>query len=215
MPTLGLIGTDAIGSQLARLAATHGYDVVIGDPRGAGPADQLAAELGAGARSATVTEAAAADIVVVDVPLAEVAALPADALVGTLVIDATNYYPHRDGHIPELDDETATVSERLQVFLPGSHVVKAFNHLPAAALTTDARPARAPDRRAAIVAGNDAHARDVVAALITEFGFDVIDLGPLAEGWRIQRDTPGFGLSLDAFDLREAVTAAIRYRDMQ
>lgn len=215
MPTLGIIGADAIGSQLARLAVTHGYDVVIGDPRGSSASDQLAAELGAAARSATVPDAAAADIVIIDTPLAEVAALPADALVGRIVIDTGNYFPGRDGHIPELDDETATVSERLQVFLPGAHVVKAFNHLPAASLTTDARPAGAPDRRAAIVAGNDAHSREAVTAVIGDFGFDVIDLGPLAEGWRIQRDTPGFGRCLDAFDLREAVTAAIRYRDME
>ncbi|MFO7691119.1 MAG: NAD(P)-binding domain-containing protein, partial [Cryobacterium sp.] len=197
MPTLAFIGADAIGSQLARLAVAHGYDVVLSDSRGPGALAELLAQLGSRARATTVLEAAnAADVVVIDTPLADVADLPAEALEGKVVIDTDNYYPERDGQIPELDDETATVSERLQVFLTGSLVVKAFNHLPPEALTTDARAAGAPDRRALIVAGNDADARDTVSALITDFGFDVIDLGPLAEGWRIQRDTPGFGLSL-------------------
>ena len=51
-------------------------------------------------------------------------------------------------------------------------------------------------------------------SLLDEFGFDTVDLGPLNEGWRIQRDTPGYGPRLGEFELREAVSAAIRYRDL-
>ncbi len=53
-----------------------------------------------------------------------------------------------------------------------------------------------------------------MASFIDELGFDVVDLGPLAEGWRIQRDTPGYGADLDAGRLTEALAAAKRYRDM-
>ncbi|ERK69444.1 hypothetical protein N136_04234, partial [Leifsonia aquatica ATCC 14665] len=69
-------------------------------------------------------------------------------------------------------------------------------------------------RRALVVAGDDAEARDRVAALIDQFGFDAVDIGPLAEGWRIQRDTPGYVTRFDADGLREALAAAKRYRDM-
>jgi hypothetical protein len=32
-----------------------------------------------------------------------------------------------------------------------------------------------------------------VTRLLDQFGFDTVDAGPLKEGWRIQRDTPGYG----------------------
>jgi predicted dinucleotide-binding enzyme len=38
--------------------------------------------------------------------------------------------------------------------------------------------------------------------------------GPLAEGWRVQRDTPGYGPDLDAAQPRRAAAEARRYRDM-
>lgn len=214
--TLGLIGAGTFGSQFARLAVTHGYHVVLSNSRGPDTLTELVADLGPLARAGTVAEAATAgELVVVSTPLTAVAELPADLLAGRIVIDTDNYHPPRDGHIPELDDETTTVSERLQLFLPDSHVVKAFNHIAAAALTTDALPAGSENRRALAVAGNEASARRSVSRLVDDLGFDVVDLGPLAEGWRIQRDTPGYGPRMDAFELREAVSSAIRYRDME
>jgi predicted dinucleotide-binding enzyme len=53
-----------------------------------------------------------------------------------------------------------------------------------------------------------------VTELIDEFGFDVVDAGPLAEGWRIQRDTPGYVTRYTADELREKLAEAKRYRDM-
>jgi len=35
-----------------------------------------------------------------------------------------------------------------------------------------------------------------------EFGYDVVDVGPSAEGWRYQRDTPAYVVRLDADELR-------------
>lgn len=213
--TVGIIGAGHIGSQLARLLVAHGYHVVISNSRGPDTLVELVTSLGSLARAGTVVEASlAGDLVIVSTPLSAVPTLPADHLAGKVIIDTDNYYPQRDGQIPELDDETTTVSERLQVFLPNSQVVKAFNHIEAAALTTDALPAGSDNRRALAVAGNAASARHTVAHLIDELGFDVVDLGPLTEGWRIQRDTPGYGPRMDAFELRGAVSTAIRYRDM-
>ena len=67
--------------------------------------------------------------------------MPAAPLAGKIVIDTNNYYPQRDGQIPELDTDSATSSELLQAHLPKSKVVKAFNHIYAAQLTTDGTPA--------------------------------------------------------------------------
>jgi predicted dinucleotide-binding enzyme len=211
MTTIGLIGAGHIGSQVARLSIAHGYDVMISNSRGPETLSALVAELGPKARAATPAEAArAGDLVVVTIPLKAYRSVPVEPLAGKVVIDTNNYYPGRDGHIAELDDETTTTSELLQRHLPESKVVKAFNHIYAAELTTHGRPAGAPDRRALAIAGDDAAAKQVVAHLIDQFGFDVVDLGPLRESWRIQRDTPGYGPRRNAEELRQDLASARR-----
>ena len=214
MATIGFIGAGNIGSQLARLAVAHGYDVVVSNSRGPETLAALVAELGPHARAATVVEAAqAGDIVVVTIPLKHYRTVPVEPIAGKVVIDTMNYYPQRDGQIPELDTESTTTSELLQAHLPTSNVVKAFNHIYAAQLTTDGKPAGTKDRRALVIAGDDPGAKATVTRLIDEFGFDVVDAGPLQEGWRIQRDTPGYGPRRTAAQLRDDLAAAKRYAD--
>jgi predicted dinucleotide-binding enzyme len=53
-----------------------------------------------------------------------------------------------------------------------------------------------------------------VSQLIDQFGFDTVDAGPLREGWRIQRDTPGYGPRRTAEELRRDLAAAKRYAQM-
>ncbi len=215
MTTIGLIGAGHIGSQLARLAVRNGYDVVISNSRGPQTLSGLVAELGPRARAATPVEAAkAGDIVVVTIPLKAYQTVPVEPLAGKVVIDTNNYYPQRDGHIRELDEERTTTAELLQAHLPGSRVVKAFNHIHAADLTKDNQPSGTKNRRALVIAGDDPEAKKTVAHLIDQFGFDVVDAGPLREGWRIQRDTPGYGPRRNAEELRRDLAAAKRYREM-
>lgn len=215
MSTIGLIGAGHIGSQLARLAVRLGDDVVISNSRAPETLAGLVRELGPKARAATPAEAAKeGDIVVVTIPLAKYRTVPVEPLRGKVVIDTMNYYPQRDGHIPELDSEKTTTSELLQAHLPQSKVVKAFNHIYAADLTRDNQEAGTKNRRALVIAGDDAEAKAAVARLIDRFGFDVVDAGPLKEGWRIQRDTPGYGPRRTADELRRDLSAARRYADM-
>jgi predicted dinucleotide-binding enzyme len=214
MPTIGFIGAGHIGSQVARLAVAHGYKVVISNSRGPETLASLVAELGPNTRAATATDAArSGDIVVVTIPLKNYRAVPVEPLAGKIVIDTNNYYPQRDGHIPELDNESTTTAELLQTHLPTSKVVKAFNHIYAAQLTTDGRPAGSKDRRALVIAGDDRDAKNTVTQLLDQFGFDTVDAGPLKEGWRIQRDTPGYGPRRTAAELRRDLAAAKRYAD--
>jgi predicted dinucleotide-binding enzyme len=214
MSTIGFIGAGQIGAQVARLAVASGYAVVVSNSRGPETLSALVAELGPKARAATPAEAAkAGDIVVVSVPLKNYRAVPVEPLAGKIVIDTNNYYPQRDGHFPELDDESTTTSELLQAHLPKSKVVKAFNHIYAAELTTHGQPAGTPNRRALVIAGDDEGAKTTVAHLLDQFGFDTVDAGRLSEGWRIQRDTPGYGPRRTAAELRRDLAAAKRYRD--
>lgn len=216
MTTIGLIGAGHIGSQLARKAVSLGYDVVISNRRGPQVLGDLIAELGDRVRAAaSPAEAAeAADLAVVTIPLHQIDTVPVEPLIGKIVIDTNNYYPQRDGQIAALDEETTTTSQLLQDHLPQSFVVKAFNHIPAAEITTAGRPAGDPDRRALVAVSDHPTALAVVSRLLDAFGFDPVPVQPLSESWRIQRDTPGYVQPLSAPQLVHALAIARRYRDM-
>jgi predicted dinucleotide-binding enzyme len=211
MTTIGLIGAGHIGSQLARAAIANGYDVVLSNSRGPETLSDLIEELGPSARAGTPTEAAeAADIAVVTTPVSAIGSVPVEPLVGKPVIDTNNYYSQRDGVIGELEDGTLTSAELLQRHLDGANVVKAFNHIQSAAITAEAQAPGTPGRRALAVAGDDDGAKAAVAAFIEAVGFDVVDLGALADGWRVQPNTPGYGPRLTADELRAAAQSASR-----
>jgi len=227
MTTIGLIGAGNIGSTVARLAVDAGHDVVLSNSRGPETLGDLVSQLGPAARAATAEEAAAAgDVVVVTVPLKAYRDVPVEPLAGKVVIDTNNYYPERDGHIAELDDESTTTSELLQAHLPQSHVVKAFNNMFYEHLAALPRPAGSSERTALAIAGDDADAKQTVTHLFDDLGYDALDVGPLAEGWRYQRDTAAYaGLyatgddwsrprQVTTAELSEALEAAQRYRDM-
>lgn len=193
MTTIGIIGAGHIGSQVARAAITAGYDVVIANSRGPETLAGLVAELGPRARAATAVEAAAAaDVAVVTVPFKAYAAIPVEPLAGKIVIDTNNYYWERDGHVPAIDDGRATVTGLLQEHLPTSHVAKGFNHITAKDITIDGRPAGTPGRRALATSSDFADASQFVTDLYDQFGFDAVDIGPLAESWRVERDQPAY-----------------------
>ncbi len=229
MTTWGFIGSGNIGSTVARLAVAAGHDVVMSNSRGPETLTDLVAELGDPARAGTTEEAAeAGDVVVVTVPLKARDDVPVGPLVGKVVLDTMNYYPERDGHVAALDDESTTTSELLQARLPDSHVVKVFNNIYFEHLASQARPAGSEDRSALAIAGDDADAKATVTRLLDEIGYDTYDLGPLAEGWRTQRDTAGYATvyaadpqdwskgprPLKASELAEKAAESRRYRDM-
>ena len=230
MTTLGLIGSGNIGSTIARLAVDAGIDVVLSNSRGPETLADLVDQLGPRARAASADEAAGAgDLVVVTIPLKNLHDVPVEPLRGKGVLDTGNYYPERDGSIPELDDESTTTSELLQAHLPDSPVVKAFNNIYFEHLATLARPAGDPDRSVLAIAGDDATAKGEAAALIDRLGYDTYDVGPLSEGWRYQRDTAAYAAlygdpstsypdwrprTVKVDLLQQQLDAAVRYRDM-
>lgn len=191
----GFIGSGNIGTTVARLALAAGHDVVLSNSRGPGTLAGLVDELGPHVRAATPAEAAeAGDVVVVTIPLRNYPQVPAEPLRGKIVIDTMNYYPQRDGNITELDDETTTSSELLAAHLPDSTVVKGFNNISFQHLAALPRPNGARDRSALAIAGDDDDAKKVVAEHLDQIGYDSLDLGPLAEGWRTQPGTAAYGL---------------------
>lgn len=220
MTSIGIIGSGHIGSQLARAFTALGHDVVIANSRGPASLADLVDEISQGPAlgritASTVTEAAkAGDIVVLTIPLGAVPQLPRDLFDGRIVIDTGNYYPERDGQIAALDAETLTTVEWTAQHFEGGTFVKAFNHIPARDITDHAQPTGTDHRRALAVYADDAAAAERVGSLIDAIGFDALQAGALADSWRIQRDTPGYGPRLTADELAAKLGEAKRYRDM-
>jgi len=188
-----------------------GYDVVISNSRGPETLTALVAELGPHARAATAAEAAAAgDFAVVTVPLKNIKDIPAEPLAGKIVIDTNNYYWERDGRFPALDNGEATTSGLLQEHLPGAKVAKGFNHIMATQITTDGTPAGTENRRALATASDFPEAAELVTRLYDEFGFDAVNIGPLSESWRVERDRPAYVARQNAAELRDNLAKAPR-----
>ena len=211
MTTIGIIGAGNIGGQVARLAVANGYDVVISNSRGPETLSDLIAELGPKATAATAAEAGAAgDFVVVTVPLKAYQEVPVEPLAGKVVIDTNNYYFERDGHIAALDNGETTVNEMLQQHLPTSRVAKGFNHIGSADLTTDGTPAGTENRRALATSSDFDDAVTLVTDLYDEFGFDTVNVGPLSESWRVERDRPAYGIRQNKQELTDNLAKAER-----
>ncbi|KRF36737.1 NADPH-dependent F420 reductase [Nocardioides sp. Soil805] len=235
MTTLGIVGAGHIGSTVARLAVDAGVDVVLANSRGPETLADLVADLGPRARAATAAEAARdTDLVVLTVPLKALADLPAEAFDDKVVLDTGNYYPQRDGQIAELDDGSTTASELTARTLPGARVVKVFNNIFFQHLAALARPQAAVgsgERTVLPIAGDDGAAKEAATELLDAIGYDVVDAGPLADGWRFQPDTPAYGVPYDgssdgtwsgdtarrasADEMRTALEAAVRRGDQR
>lgn len=197
---IGIIGVGHIGGTLAAHFVAAGHEVAISNSRG--PETLVGAV--DGAQPMTVEDAERfGEVVVVSIPLVRYRDVPTDAVDGKVVIDTNNYYPQRDGQIPELDNDSTTSSELLQAHLPGARVVKAFNSIVWTRLRDDARPTGDPDRIGIPISGDDEPAKRTVAELIDEIGFDAVDAGTLAAGGRKQQvGGPAYGQVLPTAELR-------------
>ena len=189
MTTWGFIGSGNIGSTVARLAVDAGHGVVMSNSRGPETLADLVADIGPSATAGTTADAAGADVVVVTIPLGQYRSIDPDMLSGKLLIDTMNYYPGRDGDIPEVAAGMPS-SELVAHHFAHSSVVKAFNNIFFQHLASLPRPSGAADRSALPIAGE---ATQPVADLLDQIGYDAVDVGSLADSWRSQPDTPVYG----------------------
>jgi len=187
--SVGIIGAGRIGKAIAQIAGRAGLPVVISNSRGPASLVSVVEELGDGVTAGTVSEAAAADIVVVAVMWPDVAgAVEGLEWNGRIVIDPTNDFDPSD-----LDGLAS--SEVVAGLVAPARVVKIANTLGAGLLASD--PHEADGQRVLFLSGDDADAKAPVRGLFEDAGFSVVDLGGLREGGRLQQfGGPLAGLNL-------------------
>jgi predicted dinucleotide-binding enzyme len=207
---VGIVGSGMIGANVARLAVDAGHGVVVANRRGPDSLRELIADLGEGAAAGVVAEAAAAELTVVAIPLGAYADLDPRAFEGSTVVDTANYYPRRDGHIAELDDDQTTSTQLVASrWLPGATVVKAFNTIWFKELTARAdRELEWGQRLAVPVAADDDDALQRVLRFVDSLGLAGVDAGGLADTRRLQPGAAVYTATLTPAQLRAALASA-------
>jgi 8-hydroxy-5-deazaflavin:NADPH oxidoreductase len=196
---IGIIGSGALGSNVARALAKKGLAATLSTRRGPASLAPLVAELGSSIKAGTVAQAASADIVLIavrwtDLPTA-LKGLP--AWNNRIVIDGTNPVAFLDPDSPDAKDPSNPLaaygikaidlggrvsSEMVRDMLPGARVVKAFNHLDVNVL---AQPEVSGGQRVQFYSGDDAAAKAEVRKVLEAIGYFAVDLGSLAVGGRL------------------------------
>jgi predicted dinucleotide-binding enzyme len=205
---IGIIGTGAIGSVLAKNLSAAGHQVKVTNTRDMATLREIAASLGA--EAATIKDVVKdVDVVIFSIPFKAYKALPENLLQdvpqGVIIMDTSNYYPFRDGELAGLEGRTESecISETL-----GRPVVKVFNNILEYTLQHKGKPAGEDGRIAIAVAGDNEEHKKVAAELVDQIGFDTVDGGSLAGSWRQEPGTPGYCTELNAAELKEALAAA-------
>ena len=177
--SVGIIGAGRIGQAMAHIAHRAGRQVVIANSRGPQSLTSVVEALGSGVTAGTVQEAAAAGIVVLAVPWAQVQqAVRGLEWDGQILIDPTNDFDPSD-----LDGRTS--SEVVADLVAPARVVKAANTLVAAVLGSD--PHEAGGQRVIFLSGDDPEAKSEVGGLFEAAGFFAVDLGALRQGGEMQQ----------------------------
>ena len=166
---LAIIGAGHVGSALGQGWAKAGHDVRYGTRAPAAP-DHL-----------TPSEAAAwGTVVVLALPWSAAEAVVAGlgSLSGKIVIDCMNPIARMPEGIGLALGHNTSGGEQVQSWLPEARVVKTLNQV-GAEIMADTSGFPVPPVQ--FMAGNDDKAKQVVAALLTDLGFDPLDAGDLTK----------------------------------
>jgi predicted dinucleotide-binding enzyme len=181
---IGIIGTGEVGSALGQLWAAKGHAIMFGSRDPQSPkVSELLGTIGSAARAGSVREAAQfGEVVVLATPFfaTEAAIRMAGNLSGKIVVDATNPLNSYGADRPPSGltiGLTTSAAEQIAGWAPGARVVKGFNTLRAALFGDPVFDGQAASM---FLCSDDVEAKEVVAGLAEELGFDVVDAGPLA-----------------------------------
>jgi hypothetical protein len=177
---IGILGSGLMGGKLGTLFARAGHDVVFSYSHARSKLEALATEAGWNARAGTVQEAVQdADVVLLAVHWSRVDDVLRQAgdLEGKVL--ATCSLPMNENDTGLVVAHTTSGAEELARRAKGARVVSAFGTVPSEVLFA-VYEAKGGERRPSMVyCGDDDDAKQIVAQLIRDVGFDPVDAGPL------------------------------------
>lgn len=185
---IGIIGSGVVAQTLGSGYVAKGHEVMLGT-RDTAKLDGWLKTAGERASVGSFASAAAfGDIVFFSVnaggTMSAIELAGAHNLSGKTVIDVSNPLDFSSGIPPKF---TATVGnslgEQIQLALPESRVVKAFNTMAAVVMTDAIFDGGAATH---FIAGNDDDAKAEASALIREFGWEVADLGGIEQAFFLE-----------------------------
>jgi len=178
---IGVLGSGDVGRVLGAGLAGLGHEVKLGsrEPE-SGKLRTWRAEAGTNASTGTFADAARHGEVVIVATLwtgtesaLKLAGAPR-AFEGKVVMDATNPLDFSTGTPRLAVSGEDSAGERVQRWLPGARVVKAFNTVGNACMVKPQFPGGPPDM---FIAGNDEGAKRAVSDLAARLGWPTIDAG--------------------------------------
>ncbi|MGJ3252281.1 MAG: NADPH-dependent F420 reductase [Elainellaceae cyanobacterium] len=181
---IGIIGTGSVGGTLGRILARCGHSVTFGtrDPQNEKVQSLLATINGTADATDIATAVASSEVVILAIPwnATQEAIASAGDLSGKILIDATNPIEMTPEGLAKglLTGHTTSAAEELAQLAPGAVVIKAFNTIGASQFET---PLFGTIRATGFICGDDLDAKQVVASLVEEVGFDVLDVGNLSQ----------------------------------
>jgi predicted dinucleotide-binding enzyme len=189
MTKIAFIGAGNVGAALAARLAAAGHAVVLAESRAGSPSVAAALRAHPSLAARPVREAVRdAEVVFLATPFAAHATvLPelAGDLAGKVLVDCTN--PVGPGLTHGLKSERSG-AEYVQSLAPAARVVKAFTIYGHENLADPAYPGYGV-KPAMLFCGDAADAKASVAGLITECGFEPVDVGPLVQALHLEHMT--------------------------
>ncbi len=191
---VAVIGAGGMGGGIARALAPK-HEVAIGsrDPeRGA----SLAKELGAATGASYAEAAADAAVVFLTVPWAAVDETLSELgdLAGKVIVDVTN--PFVGGQLQL--HEGSSDAEEIQHKVPEARVVKGWNTIFSPVVNSS--PDFGGQAASVFLAGDDPEAKEIVASLARDMGYDPVDCGPLTGARDLERLLGTFGTLGQSFE---------------
>jgi predicted dinucleotide-binding enzyme len=206
---IGILGSGLMGGKLGTIFARAGHEVVFSYSRDRPKLERLAREAGATARAGTPREAArGADVLLLAVHWSRVDDVLRQAgdLAGKVLVTCS--LPMNEDDTELVVAHTSSGAEELARKAFGAAIVCALGSVPSEVLfgVFEARGARNPPSM--VYCGDDEHAKEVVAKLIRDAGFEPADAGPL----RVARYVEPFTLLVARLAYEGAGGPALAYR---
>lgn len=211
---IGIIGSGNIGGNLGKHWAQAGHKILFSS-RHPDQLGNLVRTAGSNAKAVSVKDAfeAKADVYLLATPfkaIDKIAELYAGEYSDSIILDATNPYPKRDGDVAkDVRDANYNATEYTAMKFNTAKTAKAFNTIKAEDLRDKAF--KIYDKISVPFAAQDFESRAVVKELIEDIGFDSVYVGNLSDTKIMDPEQEIYGMSVSKPALLNAINSQQSY----